>query len=350
MAPVAPSVLRQAVASGLKSPTDLAFADDGLMFYTERAKGLYVQRAGQAAVAVFTPEDLDTGAAGGMLAVTIDPQFSRTRFVYVFLRASQEGRRSSRVVRLTMDQSRTKVLERRDIVTIPAGEESKESAGSEAHVGGALRFGPDGLLYVGTGDGRLQAVPQSLAGKVLRIDRSGQAAPGNRAPAGYDNRVYAYGMRDPVALAFHANTEALLVAQRRGSQPDDIAQMTAGANGGWDPRCAAPGVGYCEPSGAALTALPTAWRAGQAGEGISAMERLRDPKWNDWRNGFAIAFDRAQRLDLVKLDAKGRTIYIRPLLQKLGVGFKAVAQGPDGLYVVTTGKPGGEEIWRLSIY
>lgn len=351
-----PSLLRQTVASGLESPTDLAFTSDGLLFYTERAQGLYAQRRGRAAVAVFTPKDLANAGASGMLSVAIDPEFSRNRFVFVFMRAtSADGLESSRVVRLTMDDSQTKVLDRRDIVMVAGDSADQSVRGSDPHFGAALRFGPDGYLYVGLGDGRSATTPQSpqlLSGKVLRVDRNGQAAPGNRAPAGHDGRVFAYGMRDPVALAFHPNTEALLVAQRRGTRSDDIALTKAGTNGGWDPRCMPPRTGYCEraedqaataPSGL----LPAAWRGGKAGEGITAVERLRDPVWRGWRNGFAVAFDQAQRIDLVKFDADGRVIGATPALQKLGVGFKAVAQGPDGLYVVTSGKPRGEEIWRL---
>lgn len=287
--------------------------------------------------------------------MAVDPEFSRNRFVYVFMRASPEGLESSRVVRLTMDDSHIKVLDRRDIV-VATDAASDSTRSSEPHFGGALRFGPDGYLYVGLGDGRSAMTPQSpnkLAGKVLRIDRNGQAAPGNRTPAEYDARVFAYGVRDPVALAFHPNTEALLVAQRRGTQPDDIALAKAGTNGGWDPRCVPPRTGYCERAGDQVAIASTvfaaaAWRGGKAGEGLSALERLRDPMWRDWRNAFVVAFDRAQRLDLVKLDAEGHVVQATPALQKLGVGFKAVAQGPDGLYVVTSGKPGGEEIWRLS--
>ena len=350
---ITPSILRQTIATGLKSPTDLALSDDGMLFYTERARGLYAQRLGQVATALFAPNDLATSSALGMLAVAIDPEFSRNRFVYVFMVTSAEGLESSRVVRLRLDDSGTKVLERQDILAIAAGAASPRKTASEPQFGGALRFGPDGYLYVGLGDAR-SAMPRQtlLAGTVLRINREGKAAPGSGVSPGYDSRVYAHGMRDPVALAFHPNTETLLVGQRRGSQPDDITMVAPGANGGWDPRCAPPKTGYCDQEGNQLDAAsakraPAAWRGGKAGEGLTAIERLRGPMWREWRNAFVVAFDRAQRLDLVKLDAQGRVVQATPAIQKLGVGFKAVAQGPDGLYVVTSGKPGGEEIWRL---
>lgn len=344
-----PSVLRQTIAAGLSAPTDMAFSSDGVLFYTERLQGLFVQRPGQPPSPLFAPKDLAAAGSIGMLSVAVDPDFSRNRFVYVFVKTIAEGVDASRVVRLSLDEASAKVLDRRDILVAA----SDAAARGAAQVGGGLRFGPDGFLYIGLGDGRAAVTPQSpshLSGKVLRIDREGKAAPANRPPSGYDGRIYAYGMRDPVALAFHPNTETLLVAQRRGGRPDDLSWIQPGANAGWDPRCSASASGYCEPTSepAASASAERGWRGGKAGEGLTAVERLRDPMWREWRNAFVVAFDKAQRLDLVRFDAQGRVVQATPVVQKLGVGFKAVAQGPDALYVMTSGKSGGEEIWRLS--
>lgn len=342
-----PSVLRQTIAAGLAAPTDMAFSADGILFYTERLQGLFVQRPGHPAAPLFAPKELGAGGSLGMLSVAVDPDFTRNRFVYVFVKTVVEGVDAGRVVRLSLDESSTKVIDRREILVAASDPPSARGA---PQVGGGLRFGPDGFLYVGLGDGRVAATPQSpsqLTGKVLRIDRDGKAAPSNRPPPGFDGRIYAYGLRDPVALAFHPNTETLLVAQRRGSRPDDLTWLQPGANAGWDPRCSAAESGYCESTSDA-GAAERGWRGGKAGEGVTAVERLRDPMWREWRNAFVVAFDKAQRLDLVKFDVQGRVVQATPVVQKLGVGFKTVAQGPDALYVMTNGKSGGEEIWRLS--
>ena len=353
-----PSILRQTVVGGLKSPTDLAITAEGTFFFTERAQGLYVQRTGAAPVLVFAIKELTGSGSSGVLAVAIDPEFASNRFVYLFVQSGAGGGgETSRVVRLTIDASYAQAHDARDILVVSNVSTSNATRSGESQLGGALRFGPDGYLYVGLGDGHVPTAPQAsqvLTGKVLRIDRNGQAARGNLAATGFDERVFAYGVRNPVALAFNANTEALLVGQHRGEEPDDIVTATKpGANAGWDPRCAPPRTGYCERSSDQATAASangaaTAWRGGKAGEGLSAIERLRGPAWGDWRNAFVVAFERAQRLDLVKLNAEGKVVQAMPALEKLGVGFKAVAQGPDGLYVVTSGRPGGEEIWRLT--
>ena len=357
---VRPSVLRQTVVGGLKSPTDLGITVDGTFFFTDREQGLFVQRKGGVPVLVFAPRDAVKPASSEVLAVAIDPGFTTNRLVYVFVQSTTATGETEtrRVVRVTINESYTQAREVRDILVVNDPSSPKASRGGDPQPGGGLRFGPDGYLYVGLGDGYVPTAPQAaqvLPGKVLRIDRNGQAAPGNHAPAGFDSRVFAYGVRNPVALAFHANTEALLVGQRRGEEIDDIVVATRpGANAGWDPRCAPPRTGYCERSvdqvgGVAASGAATAWRGGKSGEGLSAIERLRGPAWGDWRNAFVVAFERAQRLDLVKFNAEGKVVQAMPALEKLGVGFKAMAQGPDGLYVVTSGKAGGEEIWRLTV-
>ncbi len=353
---VAPSMVRQTVLSGLKSPTDLVFATDGVLLFTDRELGLFSRLPRGEAVRVFAPKDLVTAGSNGMLALAIDPEFQRNRFVYVFMRSSTGGRESSRVVRVTIDTTFTKVGERRDILVVDTGAQTDGAGSGDSHLGGGLRFGPDGLLYVGMGDGRSAISPQSpqkLAGKVLRIDRNGQAAPSNHAPAGQDSRVIVSGLRDPVALAFHVNTEALMIGQRRSERPDDVIIAKTGSNGGWDPRCALPKTGYCDRSNeqvASPGAPDPTWRSGKPGEGLSAVERLRDPMWQGWRNSYIVAYEQAQRLDLIKLDAGGRVVQQSPTRDKFSLGFKALAQGPDGLYAVTSGKPGGEEIWRMTPY
>jgi aldose sugar dehydrogenase len=323
---IAPSVLRHTVVTGLRSPSDLAFTIDGVLYYTERSQGLYAQRPGHAAVAVFTPGDLAPGESASLSAMAIDPDFSRNRFVFVLMKSAAHGRESSRVVRLTMDESQSTVRARRDILVV----DSPQARAGDHNAGGTLRFGPDGYLYVSLAAARPAPglLPsQDLTGKILRIDREGRPAAGNKPPLGQDGRVFAFGLSHPIALAFHAHTEAALVAQRQEGR-DDITLAKAGAN-----------VAHETPT----------WRTRDAQAEMSSVERLRGPGWGPWRNALVVTFDRAQRVELVKLDAQGRAVQATTVLHKLGVGFKAVAEGPDGLYVITSGKAGGEEIWRLSV-
>jgi glucose/arabinose dehydrogenase len=350
-----PSVLRQTVVRGLVAPTDMAFSNEGILFYTERLQGLFAQRPGQSPALLYLPKDLGASGSLGMLSVALDPAFSRNHMVYVFVKGGATGTGEIRVTRLALDNVCATVLDRRDIFLASESLPVDANGRRDSQAGGGLRFGPEGFLYIGLGDGRVATAPQSptqLAGKVLRVDRDGIAARGNRPPAGYDGRIYAYGVRDPVALTFHPNTETLLIAQRRGPQADDLIWAQSGMNAGWDPRCSNPTLGYCEPSsptGRPSSNVEGGWRGGKAGEGVTAVERLRGAMWGTWRNAFLVAFDKAQRLDVVKFDSQGRVVKSMPVVQKLGVGFKALAQGPDALYVMTSGKSGGEEIWRVTV-
>lgn len=345
-----PSVLRQTVVTALASPTDMAFTSDGLLFYTERQRGLSVQRPARAGVALVSPHELATVGPLEMIGVAVDPDFARHRFVYVLARSRAGGAEDLRVIRLRVDDAVSKVLDRRDILVVATAARARATGNGDEPAGGVLRFGPDGHLYVGMVDGEAAAsarLPQGWPGQVLRIDRDGKAAPGHRPPAGIDGRVFAQGLREPVALAFHPATQTLLVGQRHAAQPDALTWVQPGADAGRKVRCTGAAAGDCGAGGAAAAPAPHGWQGAAPGEGLAAVELLRSPMWREWRNAFALAFDAGRRIDFVQFDAAGRVVQAAPVVERLGVGFRAVAQGPDGLYVMTSGKAGGDEIWRL---
>jgi aldose sugar dehydrogenase len=360
-----PDLLRQTVAKGLHEPTDLAVLPNGTVFAVERERGLAVFSPLQGIWRVFAPADLAHAGGGGMLGLAVDPLFDRTKQVYVFMTSSLGGDgASNRVVRLTLDADAKHVIRREDIVTgirfvNPSG--SPGMLGTR-HFGGRLAIGPSGHLYVGTGDGFGAEAPQSLqvlAGKVLQIDVRALVAPNQTSMP--DVRLRAIGIRDPVGIGFHPNSEALVVADRGGSSVDEVFLVPAGGNAGWDPRCTDAAQKYCGDASAGSKEVPMnklsspqtvthpAWQSSSRGNGLSAMAPLRGTAWRDWNSSFALAFDAGQRIDLVKIDTSGQVVQQATLLRGLGYGFAAISQGPDGLYVATRGKPGGEEIVRLVI-
>lgn len=319
-----PTLLRRTLLTKLRAPTDLAFASDGLLFYSERTEGLYVWRPGRPSVPVYSPLDVRLAGQGlGMLSVAVDPEFERNRFVYTLCVTVSGERRSVRVARLTLAAQSTGVVEHHDLVLLDLAKTDWAPASLKEPQPASLRFGPDGHLYVVAGQ-----VVSSGVSRILRIDRHGHPRPSTSHGA-EDPRIYASGLNGSVAVGFHPSTEQVLVGRRGDSQPDEMLMLAAHAN-------------------AQSTRNPVSvWKAGMAGEGLSAIERLRGEQWGYWRNALVVAFDRAQRLQLIKLNADGRVQHSVPLLQKAGVGFRAVANGPDGLYVLTTGKKDGDELWRL---
>jgi glucose/arabinose dehydrogenase len=369
---LAPTLARSVFARGLEAPQDLAFAPDGTLFYTERTKGLAARRPSGVVQRLFAPKDL-AAPSGAMFGVAVDPQFALNRYVYVFMIG---GSGDARVVRLQVDAAYAAVTEQTTLVAGIAAPPAR--AGEEVHAGGALRFGADGWLYVAIGDLLDPNAPQgaaTLAGKLLRIDRDGRPAPGNHAPPGFDARVFAYGLRNPTALALPPGGAAAWVGED-GAGQDEITRFAAGGNGGWDPRCPIAGVnsaaaavkapaaatGYCgKPAAdrrrilAAMTdlgrhpgATPPLWTNLNRAQGLAALEFLRGQSWKSWHGALAVAYAGGPRIDVLRLNAGGGVEEYVSMLGTLEHPVRALALGPDGaLYVATNGRRGGDEIWRI---
>ena len=148
------------------------------------------------------------------------PKFADNRTIYVYSTSSNPAPGVNRVMRMKVADDLSGVSDRTDIVDdIQYKPEATNHpfGGPGAHNGGRLRWNPgDGYLYVTTGDTHNGVVPQSptkIGGKVLRIDRDGKAADGNKAPEGFDARIYTYGHRNPQGIAFRPGTNQPVTAE-----------------------------------------------------------------------------------------------------------------------------------------
>lgn len=364
-----PVLTRTTVLGGRSNPWDLAFASDGAMFFTERCAGLSVRRpdgsitrlfgtAGSALVAT----DLVCLGQSGMNGVALDPGFATNRRVYVYMTSNLvTAPRTNRVVRLTLDAGYTMASARTDIVTdIAFKDVANGVGGAGAHSGGRLRFGPDGYLYVTTGDNHDAALPQHptrLGGKVLRITTDGVAAPGNGAPAGFDPRIFSYGHRNVQGIAFRPGTGQPFIAEHGPNHSDEVTALVPGANGGWDPQ-ARPALtcpdGYCGYAGTPATMpmtdlvrFPSArvpsWNNASASQGTGPAAFLVGEQWRAWNGRLAVGVMGGQRLVILGLDAAGLATSAddAPLP---AARYRALTQGPDGaLYIATD----AGEIWRV---
>jgi glucose/arabinose dehydrogenase len=365
----APLLTRTVVQSGLSAPWDVAVAGDGTLFYTERCAGLSVRRPdgtrtrlfGTAGSALLAP-DLFCLGQSGMNGVALDPGFATNRLLYVFMASNlSTAPRTNRVVRLQLDAGYTTASARTDIITDIAFKDAGNGVGGAgAHSGGRLRFGPDGFLYVTTGDNHSATLPQHptrLGGKVLRVTTSGAAAPGNNAPAGFDPRIFTYGLRNPQGIAFRPGSGQPFIAEHGPNHSDEVTRLAAGGNGGWDPQ-ARPALNcpsdYCGYAGTPTTmpmtdrtrfptALAPAWSNGGASQGMGPATFLVGPQWRAWNGRLAVGMMAGQRVVVLDLDAAGSLIGTlnAPLP---AVRYRALTQGPDGaLYVATD----AGEIWRV---
>lgn len=224
----------EVVARGLEAPWAIDIAPDGRLFLTERPGRIRVIRDG---VLLPTPWAMLPAVSQadyemGLLGLALDPEFALTRLVYVYYtyRASN-GSLRNRVARLRDEDGRG-VDERVLLDGI---------VGGVRHDGGRVKFGPDGLLYVTTGEAEQAALaqdPASLSGKVLRLRRDGGVPDGNPFPLSY---VYSLGHRHPQGLAFDARGALYATEHGPSGDPrrgqacchDEVNRIEPGVNYGW---------------------------------------------------------------------------------------------------------------------
>jgi len=364
-----PALTRTVVLEGLSSPWDIAFSSDGAMFFTERCRGLSVRRSdgsvtrlfGTSGSALVAPDLVCVGQSG-VHGVALDPAFATNRTLYVYMLSNlTTSPRTNRVVRLVVNNGYTSAASRVDIITDIAFKDAGNAVGSAgAHSGGRIRFGPDGFLYVTTGDNHNPTLPQSptrLGGKVLRVTTSGAAAPGNTPPAGFDARIFTYGHRNVQGITFRPGTGQPFTSEHGPNHSDEVTPLVNGRNGGWDPKdrpalsCPDSYCGYAgNPSTMPMTDVarfPTAmlpsWSNNGASQGMGPAEFLVGSQWRGWNGRLAVGFMGGSRLSILELDAAGNaTSVVNAALPS--ARYRALTLGPDGnLYVATD----AGEIWRV---
>jgi glucose/arabinose dehydrogenase len=379
----APSVTHEVVLSDLSNPWDMAFLADGTMFFTEKCDGLSVLlpsgevkkllgMTGSEGYAS-TADDLFCEGQAGMQGVAVDPDFETNRTIYVYSTSSMTAPGTNRVLRLSVADDFSGVGDRTDIIEDiqykPAATDHP-FGGPGAHNGGRLRWNPgDGFLYVTTGDTHNGEVPQSptlIGGKVLRIDRDGNAAEGNNPPEGFDPRVYTYGHRNVQGIAFRPSDNTPVVAEHGPWHSDEVTVLVNGGNGGWDPRPNVAGRGDCPDNYCGYSpnqmegmdpaerskfmpmtdtasypdAMPPAWVNNGLSQGTGSAVFLTGAQWGDWDGRLAVGVmgigfggtPVGQRIDVIDLAEDGLSVgEVTSVSLPMPAGrFRSVVQGPDG--------------------
>ncbi len=216
--PTAPEV-DATITEGLTSPWGLAFLPEGDALVSERDTGLIklIPAAGGEAVTVGEVPDADPSSEGGLLGLAVHPDFPEQPWVYAYYSTPSDNR----VVRMRYEDD---ALGPQEVLLegIPV---------AQIHNGGRLAFGPDGLLYVSTGDASESGTAPdrgSLAGKILRLTPEGEPAPDNP----FGTEVYSLGHRNVQGIAW--DEEGNLYASEFGQDTwDELNLVTAGDNYGW---------------------------------------------------------------------------------------------------------------------
>ncbi|MGA5899568.1 PQQ-dependent sugar dehydrogenase [Streptomyces venetus] len=213
------------VAEGLDSPWGLAPVPGGGLLVSSRDDGTILrvdEKTGKKTELGEVP-GVSAAGEGGLLGIALSPDFASDRMVYAYFTSASDNR----VVRMLYDEKK------------PAGEQLgapdtvfKGIPKGFIHNGGRIAFGPDKMLYVGTGesgDTGLSQDKDSVGGKILRLTPEGEPAPGNPFP---DSPVYSYGHRNVQGLAWDG--EQRLFASEFGQDTwDELNAIKPGDNYGW---------------------------------------------------------------------------------------------------------------------
>jgi aldose sugar dehydrogenase len=381
------SLSHSVVLSDLESPWDVAFLDDGTMFFTEKCKGLSVLMPSGEVNALLgmtgtdgyaTPaDDLFCEGQAGMMGVAVDPAFAENRRIYVYSTSNMSDPHTNRLMRFVVSDDFTSVSDRTDIVDdVPYKMAASDHpfGGPGAHNGGRVRWGPDGYLYLTTGDNHNPEIPQSptlMGSKVLRIDADGNAAPENSPPEGFDPRTYTYGHRNVQGITFHPENGTPIVVEHGPWHTDETTVLVNGGNGGWDPRpnmagrddCPDDYCGYSpnqmdgmnrfeRAAFMPMTDLDTypdamvpIWENNGWSQGSASTTFLTGEQWGDWDGTMVVglmgigfggtAF--GMRIDVMELGDDGMSVAdVTEMTLPMEPGrFRSLVQGPDGsLYAV----------------
>ena len=313
----------ETVATGIQVPWGLAFLPDKSALVAERDSAKIKRIVGNQVTEVGTVPGVDPSAEGGLLGLAVDPQYPSKPYIYAYYSSGSDNR----IARLNYSNNQ---LGSPEVILqgIPM---------SPIHNGGRLRFGPDGFLYAGTGDGSEGGNSQnddSLGGKILRITTDGKPAPGN--PGG--RPWYSKGHRNVQGLAFDG--DQLYAAEFGQATWDELNVIKPGANYGWP-----------------------------AAEGISHLDGLEDPI-AQWATADAspsgitfaqghifMASLRGQRLWAIPVSGGQRTGEPVAFFTKQYGRLRTVETAPDGSLWLTTSntdgrstpKKGDDRILRITI-
>ena len=218
------------MAEGLEYPTNIVVLPDERIVLTEQTgKTLIFNSNGTLLNTIQLPDNyFEEGA--GLLGLAVDPQYANNHFLYLYYTYTNNNDTSSNSSKILnkvirgQEENNSLVDIQTIIDNIPA---------SKLHNGGALKFGPDGKLYISVGDTTESELSQNLssfAGKILRLNPDGTIPNDNP----FDNSpIYSYGHRNVVGIAWDFNNNTMYATEAGSTGNDEINIIKSGENYGW---------------------------------------------------------------------------------------------------------------------
>jgi glucose/arabinose dehydrogenase len=300
------------VVTDLEAPWDLVVAGDGRILVTERDTGRLLEVGDDGATSETRTFEVDASGEGGLLGLALHPEDDTV--LYAYFTAADDNR----VVRFGLDDDAAP----EPILTgIPK---------ARVHNGGRLAFGPDGLLYVATGDAavpELAADASSLAGKILRVTPDGDLPADNPDPG---SPVYSLGHRNVQGLAWDADGH--LWATEFGPDVDDeINRIEPGGHHGW------PEVTGARDDDRFVDAAFVAQPPEASWSGATVLHDGAIPQWEGDLFAAALRGERLWRFEL----ENGVVVDDEELLVGELGRLRTVVMGPDGsLWLLTSNRDG----------
>ena len=325
--------------AGLEIPWGLTFLPNGDMLVTEKRGQLRLVRGGKLdpKPVAGVPAVWTTGQ-GGLFEVALHPQYAANQVIYLSYAKPGERGAATALARGRFDG--TTLTDLKEIFV------ADNWGTGRPHFGGKIAFGPDGLLYLSTGERGERDKAQDTKlhhGVILRLRDDGTIPPDNpfAGKAGFRPEVYSYGHRNVQGLSFDA--AGALWANEHGPQGgDELNRILPGRNYGWP--LVTFGREYSgepiqqRPDAAAIEYPVVHWTPSI---GISGLAIYSGERFPTWKGNMFVGGLSGQHVQRVAFNDRG-PVGRETLIGQLRLRVRDVRQGPDGLlYVAAEGNPGG---------